>query len=100
MLKKMEHLPTAIAVNAERAFLNSLDGSCTFPVGAYCFPKDGTYELTGMIGSENGQIILKETMQGDDPVILGKSVAAKMIQQGAIMLIEECRNDQKETFIH
>lgn len=100
MLKKMEHKETAIAVTAERAFLNSMDGSCTFPVGAYSLPKANTYELTGMIGSENGEIILKETMQGNDPVILGKAVAAKMIQQGAISLIEECKNDQKETFIH
>lgn len=96
----MEHKETAIAVTAERAFLNSMDGSCTFLVGAYSLPKANTYELTGMIGSENGEIILKETMQGNDPVILGKAVAAKMIQQGAISLIEECKNDQKETFIH
>lgn len=100
MLKKMEHAETRIAVTAERAFLNSMDGSCTFPVGAYSLPKEDTYELTGMIGSENGKIILKETMQGDDPVVLGKAVAAKMVEQGAITLIEECKNDQKETFIH
>lgn len=100
MLQKMEHTETAIAVTAERAFLNSMDGSCTFPVGAYSLPKGDTYELTGMIGSENGKIILKKTMQGDDPVVLGKAVAAKMIEQGAITLIEECKNDQKETFIH
>lgn len=96
----MEHSETAIAVAAERAFLNSMDGSCTFPVGAYCLPKSGSYELTGMIGSENGKIILKETLQGEDPVILGKDVAANLIKQGAITLIEECKNDQKETFIH
>jgi hydroxymethylbilane synthase len=100
MLKKMEHLETAIAVTAERAFLNSMDGSCTFPVGAYCRQKNGSYELTGMIGSENGKIILKETLQGDDPVILGRAVADNLIKQGAITLIEECKNDQKETFIH
>ncbi|MFM2488678.1 hydroxymethylbilane synthase [Enterococcus avium] len=64
MLKKMEHLETAIAVTAERAFLNSINGSCTFPVGAYCRQKNGSYELTGMIGSENGKIILKETLAG------------------------------------
>lgn len=100
MLKTMEHRPTRVAVTAERAFLNCMDGSCTFPVGAYSEPKNGTYELTGMIGSEDGKIILKEAMQGDDPVVLGKAVAAKMIQQGAVTLIEECKNDQKETFIY
>ncbi|EOH80540.1 hydroxymethylbilane synthase [Enterococcus malodoratus] len=100
MIKKMEHAPTEIAVTAERAFLGSLDGSCTFPVGAYCQSKGNTFELTGMIGSENGQIILKETMKGNDPIVLGKTVAAKMVKQGAITLIEECKNDQKETFIY
>ena len=100
MLQAMEDSETATAVTAERAFLNSMDGSCIFPVGAYCLPKDDSYELTGMIGSEDGKIILKETMQGNDPVTLGKAVAAKIIQQGATTLIEECKNDQKETFIH
>ena len=100
MLQAMEDSETATAVTAERAFLNIMDGSCIFPVGAYCLPKDDSYELTGMIGSEDGKIILKETMQGNDPVTLGKAVAAKIIQQGATTLIEECKNDQKETFIH
>ena len=52
------------------------------------------------VKNRNGKIILKETLQGEDPVILGKDVAANLIKQGAITLIEECKNDQKETFIH
>ncbi len=100
LLEKMNHPPTEIAVTAERAFLNSLDGSCTFPVGAYAQVEGDTCELTGMIGSENGVVILKETLKGTDPKKLGKAVAAKLIQQGAIQLIEECRNDQEKIIIH
>ncbi|MGM0216192.1 hydroxymethylbilane synthase [Enterococcus sp. AZ109] len=100
LLNKLNDEATAGAVTAERAFLGSLDGSCTFPVGAYSQKKGDVYELTGMIGSENGVVLLKETQKDSDPQRLGKRVATKLIQQGAIQLIEECRNDQEKIIIH
>lgn len=95
MLQQMEDPATLTAVEAERAFLNSLDGSCTFPVGAYGQKIDGKCSLTGMIGKEDGSLILKETVIGEDPVAVGRAVAAKLIQQGADQLIEVCKHDQE-----
>lgn len=100
MLNTMEHPETAFAVKAERAFLSKMDGSCTFPVGAYAIKVGESYQLTGMIGCEDGTIILKETLTGDDPIVLGTAVAEKLIQQGAFDLIKECKNDQNKIIIH
>ncbi|GCF95212.1 porphobilinogen deaminase [Enterococcus florum] len=99
-LKRLEDPETAFCVKAERAFLNSMDGSCTFPVGAYAQKVGETYELEGMIGCENGQILLKEKAAGNDPVALGRGVAGKLIDQGAFDLIEKCKRDQEKIIIH
>lgn len=96
ILQQMQDQATLTAVQAERAFLNSLDGSCTFPVGAYGQTIDGHCTLTGMIGNEDGSLILKETVSGEDPVSVGREVAAKLIQQGADQLIEVCKSDQEK----
>ena len=39
-LKKLTDQKTALAVRAERAFLNKMEGSCKVPVGGYATVKD------------------------------------------------------------
>lgn len=85
---------TAWTVAAEREFLRVLGGSCQVPVGAYAVlgkplqvsnegEPAGEIILTGMVGTPDGRVILKETMAGNDPVLLGKTVADKLISRGA-----------------
>ncbi len=85
---------TALTVAAERTFLSVLGGSCQVPIGAYAvLGKDkqednesglsGELVLTGMVGKPDGSVVLKESMAGNDPVLLGESVADKLISRGA-----------------
>lgn len=76
------------AVSAERAYLGELGGGCTLPVGAYATLADdsgrdvdrGTVTLTGMMGSDDGRVVLRHTASGDDPEKLGRAVARYLLE--------------------
>ncbi|HEY0828956.1 MAG TPA: hydroxymethylbilane synthase [Bacilli bacterium] len=90
LLSKYNHRETSIIVNTERAFLKRLDGGCQIPIGAYGVLFNGHEDkakqeisLTGMVGATEGLEIIKETMSGSDPAVLGVKVAEKLIERGA-----------------
>jgi hydroxymethylbilane synthase len=76
-------------VTAERAYLAELGGGCTLPVGAYARwvgspPADDPsparpIELTGMLASADGVVVLRHAEIGDHPVDLGRSVARHLL---------------------
>ncbi|MEW4371436.1 hydroxymethylbilane synthase [Paenibacillus kandeliae] len=89
---------TALTVTAERTFLAELNGGCQVPIGAYAVrlhpdhtEQNHTIQLTGMVGSPDGTVMLKETLQGTDPVQLGIEVADKLKSQGADQILADVR---------
>lgn len=88
---------TAKPVAAEREFLHVLNGGCQVPIGAYAkWIADGKteekqIELTGMVGTPDGQTILKQTLTGKDPKQLGKAVASRLIEMGAEKILADVR---------
>ncbi|OAB46677.1 hydroxymethylbilane synthase [Paenibacillus glacialis] len=92
---------TSLTVAAERTFLSALNGGCQVPIGAHAVwvndPSDHSQtgskviQLTGMVGSPDGDIILKETVTGIDPEKLGLEVADRLIAQGAENILAQVR---------
>lgn len=92
---------TAYTVAAERKFLSVLNGGCQVPIGAHAILKPSSandsnteskvIQLTGMVGTPDGDLILKETMLGTDPEELGEAVANKLISQGAEKILSQVR---------
>ncbi|UQZ33109.1 hydroxymethylbilane synthase [Paenibacillus sp. PK3_47] len=97
---------TALTVAAERTFLGALNGGCQVPIGAYAVLEGGgsgeaaeqggtaagkSITLTGMVGTPDGSVILKETCTGEDPVKLGQEVAGKLIARGAEKILADVR---------
>ncbi|MBW7458287.1 hydroxymethylbilane synthase [Paenibacillus sepulcri] len=87
---------TSLAVRAERSFLGALNGGCQIPIGAYATIIDQqeaqqtpVLALTGIVGSPDGAILLKETIHGSDPEKLGKEVADALIERGADRILAE-----------
>lgn len=69
-----------IQAQAERAFLEALDGSCHLPIGAYAeVLENGKLKLTGLYGDETG-FHLKQTMEGtrEEARELGRTLAESM----------------------
>jgi len=55
-IASLNHLPTLIAITAERAFLRALDGSCRTPIAALATLKNKHLYLLGEQLSEDGQL--------------------------------------------
>ncbi|MEK3669321.1 MULTISPECIES: hydroxymethylbilane synthase [unclassified Paenibacillus] len=109
---------TALTVTAERTFLGALNGGCQVPIGAYAVletEKAGTtgttgtihsggtsgeggllITLTGMVGTPDGSVILKETCTGEDPVQLGAEVARKLIARGAEKILADVKGQDTQ----
>ncbi|HTZ09133.1 MAG TPA: hydroxymethylbilane synthase [Acidimicrobiales bacterium] len=69
------------AVRAERAFLATLGGGCTLPVGALAAAGPGGVELEGMVASRDGRILLRRRRGGSDPETLGREVARELLDE-------------------
>ncbi|RJE91057.1 hydroxymethylbilane synthase [Paenibacillus sp. 1011MAR3C5] len=94
LLALLNDRETEITVRAERSFLGRLNGGCQVPIGAYATivseEADGpVLELTGMVGSPDGETLLKEMKRGKDPEKLGKEVAESLIAGGADRILAE-----------
>ncbi|MBM0067203.1 hydroxymethylbilane synthase [Alkalicoccobacillus gibsonii] len=93
LLDKLNCPTTSQTVRAERSFLHTLEGGCQVPIAGYATLKDGQLELTGLVGSPDGKVLLHETKSGDSPEELGKSVAAALLDQGADEILEKVKRD-------
>ncbi|WP_019638270.1 hydroxymethylbilane synthase [Paenibacillus fonticola] len=96
---------TALTVAAERQFLRVLNGGCQVPIGAYAtLEPHGEHEeqagldtpaprivLTGLVGTPDGRLVLKESLTGEDPLQLGQELADKLISRGADEILAEVR---------
>ncbi|MGI8419423.1 MAG: hydroxymethylbilane synthase [Candidatus Levyibacteriota bacterium] len=83
ILSELNHNISVIAVTAERTFSAATGGGCSMPVGAYAEIKGKTLTLYGMIGSEAGENMIKDSLKGtvDDPKGLAQKLAEKLLQE-------------------
>ncbi|WP_202080245.1 hydroxymethylbilane synthase [Caldalkalibacillus salinus] len=91
LLTKVHHAETGKTVEAERVFLAEIEGGCQVPVGGHATLEDETIQLTGFVGSPDGETILKQTLTGDDPQALGRQVAQALIQRGAKDILDKVK---------
>ncbi len=71
------------AVTAERAFLATLGGGCTLPLGALCTGRggDGDLALDGMLASRDGHVLLRRHGVGRDATELGTRIASELLDE-------------------
>ncbi len=91
VLAPLNHADTEECVEAERGFSRTLAGSCTVPLGAYATKENNTITITGFVASVDGTQMLREVMTGDaaQAESVGKSLAEKLISQGADKILAE-----------
>ena len=83
LLARIDHGPSRRAVEAERAFLGEVGGSCDLPVGAYATVSDddGTISLEGLLATGDGRIVIRRRDDDTDPVALGRRVARYLLDE-------------------
>lgn len=95
LLALLNDRESELAVRAERSFLGALNGGCQVPIGAYAVlvedesGREPILELTGMVGSPDGETLLKEQLRGTNPEQLGRDVAAALVARGADRILAE-----------
>ena len=91
------HVGTERQLLAERAFLRRLQGGCSIPVFGLAESRvlkdnsNSQLELTGGLVSLDGSEMLKETITGNDPEMMGEQLAENILSLGGDRILREIR---------
>ncbi|MBO1005582.1 hydroxymethylbilane synthase [Pseudogracilibacillus auburnensis] len=92
-LSKLTSVDTKRAVEAERVFLDKMDGSCQVPIAGFAKVVNDNIEFTSLIASPDGQTVYKEKVIGKSPLAVGEKAAEILTAQGAKALIDQVKED-------
>lgn len=90
MLAFLEHRPTKVRVEAERAFLAGLDGGCQAPIAGHAVmlgPE--TFRLEGLVAEIDGSRIVRHSVEGAAaaPAAAGRALARVLLDNGAAEIL-------------
>jgi hydroxymethylbilane synthase len=90
-LSAIEHRPSRQAVDAERAFLSAVGGSCVTPLAAHATIAGGRLTLRALIAHPDGSRVVRGDVAGDvaDGVRLGSALAERLLRDGGAELLRE-----------
>ncbi len=87
---RLNHDETRLCVSGERAFLKKIEGSCHIPVGCFGRTADDAIRLTGIVASEDGTEVVKETLTAQRNRVeqTGSDLAERLLEKGADKILE------------
>ena len=93
LLGPLNHVPTALAMRAERALMQTLKGGCQVPIAALAEHQGEMLRLRAFVGSLDGQRVLRDESTGPahDAVTLGRDLAEVLLGLGADETLAEVR---------
>lgn len=93
MLKKLDHGPTRVRVEAERAFLKTLRGGCRVPVGVDTKLSGGRLSIRARVFSVKGGGCVEGSASGSvrSAAKAASALAKKLLSKGAGRLLAEAR---------
>ncbi|XP_038985680.1 porphobilinogen deaminase, chloroplastic-like isoform X1 [Phoenix dactylifera] len=85
-IASLNHEETRLAVACERAFLETLDGSCRTPIAGYAYrDKDGYCVFRGLVASPDGTRVLEASRKGsyalEEMVSMGKDAGKELLSR-------------------
>jgi hydroxymethylbilane synthase len=91
LLTVIHHQPTALCTQAERAFLNRLQGGCQVPIAGHAGIQGQQIILKGLIASLDGSALIKGQIEGPltDPLNLGISLADRLYLSGGREILDQ-----------
>ena len=94
IFEEINHIPTQICVDIERAFLNTLEGGCTAPIGAFAEMNDkNEIRFQGRLCSLDGKNCIEtdEIFLWEEGKNFGKNLAEKLLENGGRELMAEIK---------
>lgn len=99
LLAPLAHQPTWLCVRAERAFAQTLGGSCQVPIAAFAELEQGVLRLRGLVGDASARRSIQGERSGVStspsspdtanvaPELLGQTLAQELMARGATAFV-------------
>lgn len=82
------HDETTDAVHAERLVTRALGGGCRVPVAAHAQRDADGWRLTGWVASPDGARVVREAVDGPDPIEIHDVLVDRLLNAGAEAILE------------
>ncbi len=81
---------TSIAVSAERAFLDRLEGGCQVPIAGHAVILDQTVQFEGLVASVDGTRVIRDRIEGpvEQAAPLGTALADRILHAGGKEILD------------
>ena len=92
----INHKPTQICIEIERNFLNTLEGGCTAPIGAFAEINDkNEVRFIGRLCSLDGKNCIEtdEIFEWNEHENFGKMLAQKVLENGGRELMNQIKRE-------
>lgn len=96
IFKDINHKPTQICIEIERNFLNTLEGGCTAPIGAFAEINDkNEVRFIGRLCSLDGKNCIEtdEIFEWNEHENFGKMLAQKVLENGGRELMKQIKSE-------
>lgn len=85
-VRTAEHAPSRACIDAERVFMQIVEGGCEVPLGAWAYFDGDDLVCEGLVAAPDGGEYVRETVRGRDPRSVGEELARRAIASGAAEL--------------
>lgn len=90
-LSTLDHRPSRIALETERALVRRLEGGCALPLGAIAAAKRDTVRLAGLVASADGSVVVTAAAEAHAPERAAGLVADQLLERGAGAILDGAR---------
>ena len=89
VISVLDHLPSRRALEAERALVQLLGGSCDLPLGAFAAVKGDRIRMVGLVATIDGAKIVRTASESDNPGVTASALAQRLRAAGADRILAE-----------
>ncbi len=89
LARQLDHAETRAAVEAERALLATLGGSCQVPVGGHARIERNEIHLYAVVASPDGSRLVRGALKGTEPERVGRDLGGQLLGQGAREILNQ-----------
>jgi hydroxymethylbilane synthase len=90
-LVPLDHRPSRLALEAERALVRQLGGGCALPLGAIAAVRDDTVRLAAVVAAPDGSRVLRAAAEAASPERAAERVGSRLLADGADRILAEVR---------